>query len=271
MPPPGDNDLREKILEENRRVHALENRLYLKRHPEQTNFFQAHLLDETLDTFDHLLNNRQARILELGCGTGYMHLPLLARGYHVTGVDLSPEMIGVLKEEIPSEQKARSRLVITDVEAFAATNEDQYDAVVLSALLHHLYDYGAVVSKLCDRLKPGSPFLVFFEPLKQKINAPFRYALHKGLSWIDEWAYLLEMRVQGIDLFEEDYQLSDYQRQFGGIDPGQLAEALQTVGVQVLEIKKYCARRYGVSAWAANRLLSTPNTFNLLAKKATAL
>jgi hypothetical protein len=35
---------KEKVLEENRRVHALENRLYLSRHPEQTNFFQNAIL-----------------------------------------------------------------------------------------------------------------------------------------------------------------------------------------------------------------------------------
>ena len=34
-----DPTTKEKVLEENRRVHALENRLYLSRHPEQTNFF----------------------------------------------------------------------------------------------------------------------------------------------------------------------------------------------------------------------------------------
>ena len=40
--------VKEKILEENRRVHALENKLYLIRHPEQTNFFQEHIIENTL-------------------------------------------------------------------------------------------------------------------------------------------------------------------------------------------------------------------------------
>ena len=170
MPPFGKSNLKEKILQENRRVHALENRLYLERHPEQTNFFQSRLLKKTFDNFDRLLNNLNAHILELGCGTGYLHLPLLARGYHVTGVDLSPEMIGVLKEKIPGNQKPRSRLIAMDVEEFSRTNQDQYDAVVLSALLHHLYDYQMVVRKLCNQLKPGGLFLVFFEPLTVEPN-----------------------------------------------------------------------------------------------------
>ena len=40
---------KEKVLEENRRVHALENRLYLSRHPEQTNFFQNSILERAVN------------------------------------------------------------------------------------------------------------------------------------------------------------------------------------------------------------------------------
>jgi len=267
MPLTDPNNLKKKILEENRRVHALENRLYLKRHPEQTHFYQARLLQETLDTLDRGLGGSEARILELGCGTGYLHLPLLQRGHHVTGVDLSPEMIAALQQNIPGGQKARSHLVVMEVEAFAEKDETTYDAVVLSALLHHLFDYRAVVGALCARLKPGGLFLIFFEPLKQEINAPLRYALHKALASLDESIYRGKMRALRIPLFEEDYQLSDYQRQFGGIDPGQLTETMTQAGMQIIATKKYCARRCGVSAWIANRILNTPNTFNLLARK----
>ncbi|MEC7640999.1 MAG: methyltransferase domain-containing protein [Nitrospinota bacterium] len=267
MPAHGEDDLREKVIAENLRVHALENRFYLQRHPEQTNFFQTHILWNTLGLFDRLLGCHQGRILELGCGTGYVHLPLLQRGYYVTGVDLSPEMIGVLKADIPSEHRSRSRLVVGDAETFTATNSEHYDAVVLSAFLHHLYDYREVARKLCERLKPGGLFLVFFEPLKQDIHAPLRYMLHRSLSWLDELFYLLEMRTRGITLFEEDYELSDYQRRFGGIDPLQLFQVLESAGLKLIELKKYCARRYGISAWAANHLLGTANTFNLLAQK----
>ncbi|MFQ5671705.1 MAG: class I SAM-dependent methyltransferase [Nitrospinales bacterium] len=267
MPRTDENDIRKKILEENRRVHALENRLYLKRHPEQTNFYQARLLNETLDTVDRHLGGREARILELGCGTGYLHLPLLQRGHHVTGVDLSPEMIAVLQQNIPDGQKTRSQLVVMEAETFVEQDENTYDAVVMSALLHHLFDYRAVVKALCAKVKPGGLFLVFFEPLKQEIDAPLRYALHKALANLDEYLYRRKMRALRIPLFEEDYELSDYQRRFGGIDPNLLAETLTQADMRVVETKKYCARRCGASAWIANRILRTSNTFNLLARK----
>jgi ubiquinone/menaquinone biosynthesis C-methylase UbiE len=214
-----------------------------------------------------LPSGAQSHILDLGCGTGYLYLPLLARGYHMQGVDLSAELVSILADSVPPHLAANSHLQVADALEFAGRDSARYDAVTLSALLHHLYDYDLLIKTYCRKLKPGGVMLIFFEPLKQAIASPLRYALHKALSRCEEVFYKLEMAVRGIPLFEEDYQLSDYQRQFGGIDPNQLVELARTEGMEVVELKKYCARRYGVSAFIANQVLGTQNTFNLLLKK----
>lgn len=41
--------------------------------------------------------NKNDRILDIGCGTGRHSLELARRGYSVTGIDLSPDMIGKAK------------------------------------------------------------------------------------------------------------------------------------------------------------------------------
>lgn len=263
-----EKELREKILEENRKVHARENALYLTRHPEQTNCYQARLLDDMIEKVCGLLpGGAQSRILDLGCGTGYLYLPFLKRGFRMQGVDLSAELISILEDLIPPHLKTSSNLQVSDVLEFAERDATQYDAVVLSALLHHLYDYDQLIKTYCRKIRPGGVMLIFFEPLKQAIASPLRYALHKALSRCEEIFYKMEMAVRGIPLFEEDYHLSDYQRQFGGIDPVRLVEVARTEGMEVLELKKYCARRYGLSAFIANQVLGTQNTFNLLLKK----
>ena len=262
-----DNALREKILAENRRVHALESSRYLERHPEQTNFFQTKILNKSLSRFCAEINHPESRILDLGCGTGYLTLPLLARGHHMTGVDLSQEMLEVLRQKIPETEKDRFTFKVTGAEDFVETDTESYDAVVLSALLHHLYDYESTVRKVCRKLTSGSCLLVFFEPLKQEIASSLRFTLHKRLARLDEWAYKLDMRLGKVPLFEEDYELSDYQRRFGGIDPNRLSKVLQSENMKIIEIKKYCSRRYGCPAFFATHLLGTQNTFNLLAKK----
>ena len=75
------------------------------------------------------------------------------------------------------------------------------------------------------------------------------------------------MRFRKIPLFEDDYEFSDYQRRFGGIDPDELGKILEQEGMKILKISKYCARRYSIPAFLANIILGTENTFNMLAIK----
>ena len=44
---------------------------------------------------------RGRRVLDLGCGTGKSFLPLLERGWHVTGVDASAGMLAVARAKAP--------------------------------------------------------------------------------------------------------------------------------------------------------------------------
>jgi ubiquinone/menaquinone biosynthesis C-methylase UbiE len=260
-------ELREKILEENRVVHRLEGPLYLERHPEQTNFFQKRVLRRAVQRVCKEMGSEDGQILDLGCGTGYLYLKFLERGYAMTGVDLSESMLDVLKNKIEDKDKGSARLICSDVESFLEESTENWSAIVASALLHHLYDPETNLKKMCDKLKPGGTLLIFFEPLRQSIKSPFRYQLHRLLTWVHEIAYRMEMKWRGIALFEEKYELADYQRQFGGIDPEQVAEVLRSQGMEILYLEKYCSRRYGVVAWIANRLLKSENTFNLLARK----
>jgi len=259
--------IREKVLAENKRVHKLEDAFYLDRHPEQTNFYQSRILRKTVSKVCSLLNGTSGDILELGCGTGYLYLEFLKRGHKITGVDLSAEMIGVLKSQIPNNYKKNSRLVVSDVEAFANVDDKKYSAIIVSALLHHLYDFESMIKIYCERLMPGGVFLIFFEPLKQDINTPIRYSMHKTLASIDETFYRRKMTRQRISILDEEYHHADYQRQFGGIDPHRLVELFTKGGLKILKVEKYCARRFGFSSFLATQLLKTQNTFNLLAKK----
>ncbi|GIS85313.1 MAG: hypothetical protein CM1200mP16_16130 [Nitrospina sp.] len=43
--------------------------------------------------------------LDLGCGTGYLFLRFLRRGFNVTGLDISSEMIEITNNSIAQNEK----------------------------------------------------------------------------------------------------------------------------------------------------------------------
>ncbi|MFQ5482047.1 MAG: class I SAM-dependent methyltransferase, partial [Nitrospinaceae bacterium] len=214
------------------------------------------------------LNRPGASVLDAGCGTGYLTRPLLERGFNVFGVDLSATLVEVLGRNIPPAHQDRVRLRVEDINAFLGREPGPFDAITCSALLHHLYDYEKAVRGMCARLKPGGMLLIFFEPLKQEIRSPRRFALHRRLAQMDEWMYARLMRRRGVPVIDDENGLADYQRRFGGIDAARLAALIEACGCEIVELKKYCVRRLAPAAFIANHILGTANTFQLLAQKA---
>ncbi|OEU96646.1 class I SAM-dependent methyltransferase [Streptomyces oceani] len=70
-----------------------------------------------------------ATLLELGAGAGRVTRPLLARGFRVTAVDESPEMLACVRE---------TRTIHSTIEAL--TLEERFDAVLLASFLVNTAD-----------------------------------------------------------------------------------------------------------------------------------
>jgi len=106
----------------------------------------------------HLPNNRDARIIEIGCGYGRNLQAMQKLGYdNVRGIDISEEQIAY----------ARSRLGLTNVEvgdAVAALEgaEETYDAILLLDVLEHLELAYSVrlIQAVRSALKPGGIFVI---------------------------------------------------------------------------------------------------------------
>jgi len=73
----------------------------------------------------HLPEDRNAKVLDAGGGTGRMTLPLAKMGYQVTLCDLSPGMLGVAKEKLQREGVLnRVKVVEADVASLPFPDED---------------------------------------------------------------------------------------------------------------------------------------------------
>lgn len=114
-------------------------------------------------------------VLEVGCGTGRVLLPIARAGFEITGLDLSPSMLAVCRANLaaePVEVQARVQLVQADMRAFdlgrefalvtlpfrpfqhLTTVEDQMDC--LTTLRRHLAPGGRLV---LDLFNPSIPYL----------------------------------------------------------------------------------------------------------------
>lgn len=63
------------------------------------------------------------RLLDVACGTGNTLVPMVARGYHATGVDVSPAMLAEAERKLPPDV----RLAVGDMRALPTLGE--YDLV----------------------------------------------------------------------------------------------------------------------------------------------
>jgi 2-polyprenyl-3-methyl-5-hydroxy-6-metoxy-1,4-benzoquinol methylase/glycosyltransferase involved in cell wall biosynthesis len=115
------------------------------------------------DTFRHFCdfaNMAQAlalptdrRILDVGCGSGWLSEYFARLGYDVTGIDISPDLVRIASERVAAipygadhETPLRCRFLIHDAEDVPLAEE--FDAVVCYDSLHHFEDERAVLKNL---------------------------------------------------------------------------------------------------------------------------
>lgn len=92
-------------------------------------------------------------ILDAGCGTGQVSLPLADLGYEIRGLDVSTEMISIANAKCRSEWRAR--YIAADVRAIPE-DSDGIDAVVVSKLFQHVQDWETACREIFRVLKPGA-------------------------------------------------------------------------------------------------------------------
>lgn len=109
-------------------------------------------------------------VLDLGCGTGRVSIPLARAGFEVVGLDLSPFMLGIarkkLDEEAPS-VSARCRFIEGNMAAFDIP--DRFELVIIPfrsfQMLLSAEDQRSCLESVRRHLVPGGRLVVdLFDP-----------------------------------------------------------------------------------------------------------
>jgi 2-polyprenyl-3-methyl-5-hydroxy-6-metoxy-1,4-benzoquinol methylase len=174
------------------------------------------------------------RILDVGCGAGYMSLEFARNGYNVVAIDISEECIKTAQQTL-ADNPYRDNFgsLAYDVLPFeAATGE--YDIVMFCVSMHHMSNVRAVVDKAYSLLPKGG-HLLCYEPCHERFGRgdAAQVALIRGLMSIAGFWYEpaeLEDAVRdenGLSVYVDDvwteYVLERDKNEPGGQSPHDLA------------------------------------------------
>ncbi|AEB12754.1 class I SAM-dependent methyltransferase [Marinithermus hydrothermalis] len=96
---------------------------------------------------------RDPHFLEVGVGTGRIAVPIIARGYRFTGVDLSPAMLEVMRYKIAGVAR-KVRLVEADVRELPF-EKGSFHAVISVHVWHQIREWQRALLEVIRILRPG--------------------------------------------------------------------------------------------------------------------
>jgi SAM-dependent methyltransferase len=107
------------------------------------------------------LVGEEPQVLELGCGTGRLLVPLLDAGARVVGLDRSPEMLKVARERL-AQYADRVKLVEGDMRHFELPNRFDLVVIGLNTFMHLLTtsDQLACLESIRRHLRPAGLLLL---------------------------------------------------------------------------------------------------------------
>ena len=94
------------------------------------------------------------RVLEVGCGTGLVGLPLAAITGSVLGVDLSPGMVATFRAKVQAANQAGVTAEVRDLVG-APLPPGSIDVAVSAMAFHHIPDVAAMLRSLAGCVVPG--------------------------------------------------------------------------------------------------------------------
>ena len=114
----------------------------------------AHFMPHVFAFADDLMPG--TRVLDVGCGNGFLCGEFLKRGCEVVGTDLSPQGIDLARKTY---HNGRFELLAADTEVLQQLGEPPFDIVISTEVVEHL-DAPRAWAKACfEALKPGGRFI----------------------------------------------------------------------------------------------------------------
>ncbi|HSW68662.1 MAG TPA: class I SAM-dependent methyltransferase [Gammaproteobacteria bacterium] len=171
------------------------------------------------------------RLLDLGCGTGFI-IDLAKHLFtEIHGVDVTPAMLN--KVDVSS-----GNIILHNVAAESLPFPNEYfDVITAYAFLHHTENYSAILQEAFRVLKKGGKFYVDLEPNKlfwqamkecEQMNKKFSDIVERE---IDAVLHIDEKIEKEFSLSKDIFNKAEYTKSFlGGIDPEEFHAIAKHIG-----------------------------------------
>ncbi len=151
-----------------------------------------------------ILNDERIRgpVLELGCGTGRVAIPLARAGHRVTGVDISSQMLARARRHrraLPAEDAMRLRFSLQDMTSFVFPRTYQVVVIAFSTLALVTEPAGRTgcLQRVHRHLEPGGLLLVDLpHPRAGSVAGATRIA---STFRIPPWGHVVDKAVEEIN------------------------------------------------------------------------
>lgn len=128
-------------------------------------------------------------VLELGCGTGRLLMPLARRGVKLVGVDSSPAMLARARQHLEAQDLLKQvELIEADARALQISQRFRLAFVALNSFAHFITrsDQRAVLGTLHEHLLPGGTLILDlpYADIRRHQQADGQ-VFHQG-TWLDQ-------------------------------------------------------------------------------------
>ncbi len=136
-------------------------------------------------------------VLDVGCGAGHLGRLLRARGHHVTGIELVPEVADRARQVL-------DRVEVGDVEADGFPfGPGSFDAVLCADVLEHLFDPWRVLREAANLLSEGGlviasiPNLQNWDVLRRLVRGRWQYR-ERGITDFGHVRFFTRQTIEGL-------------------------------------------------------------------------
>ena len=208
-------------------------------------------VDKIEEFFAKHSSSKITTILSLGCGTGTYEIELARRGYTITGVDLSADMLDKARAKI-SGAGLEDKIELIEGDIRSIELEGRYDAVLMmfniAGYLHAPADLTAVVRNIGKHVESGSLFIfdvwngpaVELDPptdREKEIEKDGRKVLRKTTAELDKDSRLVKIAFSVIDQDLDNEVVEQHPMRYWFLD--ELTDSLRVGGYQLLKTTSF--------------------------------